>query len=371
MSAMESYYGHVRTQLDAILLFEACRKGIIPRISRRLTERERLQIRSGSIYVWDETEASMRRWTDSKTWSASRVSGSFLTYREMEPMPHRPTPYAKRKKGGESHRYKVGGLFKQSFSITTSTNLKFHMICYYTKEDLVSGKLLQPSMDPKLKNIALPLEMYPDNSSAGSTLTPVTTTNPLNSGSESEVENSGDASSSSGANRSSKASPLPQASRVNDVNPPGLPQLRPPPFASSPHPLQLGNPAPGATHLQGPHYDYTYYHYPHQEYTVHPYYHPTHHPQPFPAPPAPPPLQYSGYSGYPLPAVRLTSQHLPSPPESTSPKTVLQSEQQQQPKAHCGPTTPPTDRSPSDSPLIKCVPEDRRALSMLDKALSI
>ncbi|CAJ0755022.1 1821_t:CDS:2 [Entrophospora sp. SA101] len=26
----------------------------------------------------------MRRWTDGKSWSASRINGSFLTYRELE-----------------------------------------------------------------------------------------------------------------------------------------------------------------------------------------------------------------------------------------------------------------------------------------------
>ncbi|CAP72744.1 uncharacterized protein PODANS_2_1730, partial [Podospora anserina S mat+] len=62
----------------------ACRLGLLPRVQRRLSEKERQQIRSGSVYVWDEREAGMRRWTDGKSWSASRVSGSFLTYREME-----------------------------------------------------------------------------------------------------------------------------------------------------------------------------------------------------------------------------------------------------------------------------------------------
>ena len=81
---METYYGQVKTPQDAIVLLEACRLGILPRVQRRLSERERTQITSGSIFVWDEREAGMRRWTDGKSWSASRVSGSFLTYREME-----------------------------------------------------------------------------------------------------------------------------------------------------------------------------------------------------------------------------------------------------------------------------------------------
>lgn len=43
----------------------------------------------------------MKRWTDGKSWSASRVSGSFLTYREMEgkrggSLPAGSTPVPKR-----------------------------------------------------------------------------------------------------------------------------------------------------------------------------------------------------------------------------------------------------------------------------------
>lgn len=100
---METYTGHVRSPADAVLLFEACRIGLLPRVQRRLSEKERQQIKSGSVFVWDEREAGMRRWTDGKSWSASRVSGSFLTYREMEGkrggnLPT-PTPQPKRPSG--------------------------------------------------------------------------------------------------------------------------------------------------------------------------------------------------------------------------------------------------------------------------------
>ena len=81
---MDTYYGQIKIPQDAIILFEACRLGMLPRVQRRLSERERNEIRSGSVFVWDEREAGMRRWTDGKSYSASRVSGSFLTYREME-----------------------------------------------------------------------------------------------------------------------------------------------------------------------------------------------------------------------------------------------------------------------------------------------
>src|SRR5271154_1113030 len=132
---METYYGHVRTPADAILLFEACRLGVLPRVQRRLSEKERASIRSGSVFVWDEREAGMRRWTDGKSWSASRVSGSFLTYREMEGKrsgggrrgDETPSPEPDGSSDGrgdfpddevDGYRYKPDGLMKQSFSIT-------------------------------------------------------------------------------------------------------------------------------------------------------------------------------------------------------------------------------------------------------------
>ncbi|KAG7104748.1 cAMP-independent regulatory protein pac2 like [Verticillium longisporum] len=82
MAGLETYHGYVRTLADAIMLFEACRLGLLPRVQRRPSKKEARSIRPGSVFVWDEKEAGMRRWTDGRSWSASRVSGSFLTYRE-------------------------------------------------------------------------------------------------------------------------------------------------------------------------------------------------------------------------------------------------------------------------------------------------
>ncbi|KAL1896224.1 Gluconate transport-inducing protein [Ceratocystis pirilliformis] len=178
---METYYGLVRTPADAIKLFEACRVGILPRVQRRLSEKERQAIRPGSVFVWDEREAGMRRWTDGKSWSASRVSGSFLTYREMEgkrssgfgaPLsaPRRNagrTPDSGRgsdedqdNNEPEGYRYKPDGLMKQSFSITAQNGQHLHLISYYTRPG--SHNLMMPTTDPSLRQIVPPKGMYPD-----------------------------------------------------------------------------------------------------------------------------------------------------------------------------------------------------------------
>ncbi|KAK7728220.1 Gluconate transport-inducing protein [Cytospora paraplurivora] len=178
---METYHGLVRTPADAIKLFEACRVGLLPRVQRRLSEKERQSIRSGSVFVWDEREAGMRRWTDGKSWSASRVSGSFLTYREMEGKRGGGFGTSRRSAGktpdsgggsdvdgddGEpdGYRYKADGLMKQSFSITTSQGQHLHLISYYSRPHPNEPELSQPSTDPSLRHIVPVKGMYPESS---------------------------------------------------------------------------------------------------------------------------------------------------------------------------------------------------------------
>ncbi|KIW87428.1 uncharacterized protein Z519_12064 [Cladophialophora bantiana CBS 173.52] len=196
---METYNGLVRTPTDAIILFEACRLGILPRVQRRLSEKERQSIRSGSVFVWDEREAGMRRWTDGKSWSASRVSGSFLTYREMEGKrggnsytnPARPgtkTPEAAQddpsqagegEEGPDGYRYKPDGLMKQSFSITTSQGQHLHLISYYSRSHPTSQVLRQPSTDPNLASIQPAKGMYPESTINDQSAVPPVTRSPM------------------------------------------------------------------------------------------------------------------------------------------------------------------------------------------------
>ncbi|EST05502.1 Gluconate transport inducer 1/Pac2 [Kalmanozyma brasiliensis GHG001] len=151
-----TYRGHIKTTKDAILLLAACdlvddagAPGLPPprRVNRRLLDSERADlICSGSIFVWDEKEAGMRRWTDGKCWSASRVSGCFLTYRELEA---RKKPSSSITGGPTSNLYKADGLIKQSFSMTTTSGRKLHVISYYTKRDVREGLLRRVSEDPR------------------------------------------------------------------------------------------------------------------------------------------------------------------------------------------------------------------------------
>jgi Gti1/Pac2 family transcription factor len=144
----------------------------------------------------------MRRWTDGKSWSASRVSGSFLTYREMEgkrggnafapPVTTTSTPNRQRTPGSnsgsdldmdgqdeEGYRYKADGLMKQSFSITTATQQKLHLISYYARSHPQAGQLMRPSNDPNLKHIRPAKGMYPESTVHEQQNVPVVTQSPM------------------------------------------------------------------------------------------------------------------------------------------------------------------------------------------------
>ena len=142
----------------------------------------------------------MRRWTDGKSWSASRVSGSFLTYREMEgkrggnnyapPLARAGrTPDSTRgsdsdmelggDEGPDGYRYKPDGLMKQSFSITTSTGNHLHLISYYSRSHPTAQGLMQPTNDPNLRHIRPAKGMYPESTVHEQNIPPVTRT-PMN-----------------------------------------------------------------------------------------------------------------------------------------------------------------------------------------------
>ncbi|KAK1028916.1 Gluconate transport-inducing protein [Friedmanniomyces endolithicus] len=191
ISGMDTYNGLVRTPADAIILFEACRIGLLPRVQRRLSEKERQSIKSGSVFVWDEREAGMRRWTDGKSWSASRVSGSFLTYREMEGK-RGGSNFDKNANrdgiqgnegdsdgGPDGYRYKPDGLMKQSFSITTNNGQHLHLISYFSRTTAVTQSLMQPSNDPQLRHIRPEKGMYPESTVHEQSTIPAITRGPM------------------------------------------------------------------------------------------------------------------------------------------------------------------------------------------------
>jgi len=72
------FIGFIETTYDALLIFEAARRGAIPRITRRLNDPEKPMIHSGAVFLFDEHESGIKRWTDGIVWSPSRILGNFL-----------------------------------------------------------------------------------------------------------------------------------------------------------------------------------------------------------------------------------------------------------------------------------------------------
>ncbi|KAF9290025.1 hypothetical protein BGZ68_008106 [Mortierella alpina] len=107
----KAFHGRIEDTRDALIILEACRQGLLPRINRRLLAAERegivkaepydenssgpatrtrqattanpSLIEAGSVFVFDEDESRICRWTDGKIWSPSRICGNFLVYREL------------------------------------------------------------------------------------------------------------------------------------------------------------------------------------------------------------------------------------------------------------------------------------------------
>lgn len=90
--------GWIETTGDALLILEAARRGLIPRVTRRLVDAERRMIASGSVFVFDEQESGIKRWTDGVFWSPSRILGNFLLYRETD---RKGAGHGRRRKGSD------------------------------------------------------------------------------------------------------------------------------------------------------------------------------------------------------------------------------------------------------------------------------
>ncbi|KAI9144250.1 Gti1/Pac2 family-domain-containing protein [Paraphysoderma sedebokerense] len=154
---MESFYGLVDTLYDALLLVEAARIGVIPRVMSRMTR----GIKPGSIFVYQEEESGIKRWTDGRSWCSARVYGSFLYYKETEPRT--------RKKKRPSTSEGAEGLADDQSGVSASTESSGTTGSSKLKTDGLIKKCIsvetrdnmQPSSSPLFANIKIPKGMYP------------------------------------------------------------------------------------------------------------------------------------------------------------------------------------------------------------------
>ncbi|KAJ7505869.1 Gti1/Pac2 family-domain-containing protein [Mycena galericulata] len=150
---------HIRDVADAHKVLEAVRLNILPLIRRRLVAHERAQLKSGNVFVWEESEDSdeggLVRWTEGRRWSQSRMRGDCLFYEEKIETTHeeKQAKAARRaSKASDSatsvppppkrkdRPSKVDGLTKQTYSVTVnmpgaSNSRKWHIVAYFSAYD--------------------------------------------------------------------------------------------------------------------------------------------------------------------------------------------------------------------------------------------
>lgn len=146
---------HIRNAQDALILFEAVRLNILPLITRRLNGNERSQLKSGDIFVWEESEnkGALSRWTDGRRWSQSRMRGDYLWYQEQIDISQEerdakaarralktldPTSSPSTVSRRQDRPAKPGGLIKQTYSTMvrhTSSWKKWHIVAYFSEDE--------------------------------------------------------------------------------------------------------------------------------------------------------------------------------------------------------------------------------------------
>lgn len=199
-----TFYGHIGSTQDALLLFETCLRSIFNHLDRRPHNRERASlIKSGNVFVYEEDSSGIKRWTDGVPWSPSCILGDFLVYRELE----RPFPLGEKRKAmkrskrspgtskapeiyggsnngmsngynvasaaasifdfansnsetdrsligslGDSYGFKEDGLVKKAISVTVG-GASYHLVAYYTVADVKNNKFYTPTEDSRFQAV--------------------------------------------------------------------------------------------------------------------------------------------------------------------------------------------------------------------------
>ncbi|KAI0690433.1 Gti1/Pac2 family-domain-containing protein [Cytidiella melzeri] len=131
----------VRNVHDAQVILHAVALKKLPIVRRRLDDDERLALRPGNIYVWEErstnpldsssnTLESIQRFTDGRSWGPSKARDDFLLYYEKEGTSR--ASIMQRSQGLEPLR-----LVKQTYSAYVDGpkhSRKWHLNAYYSQD---------------------------------------------------------------------------------------------------------------------------------------------------------------------------------------------------------------------------------------------
>lgn len=79
-----TYRGHVASTQDALIVVEACLRGVLYHICRRPRASEESSLaKSGNIFVYESRSSGIRSWEDGITWSTPQRVGNFEVCRQL------------------------------------------------------------------------------------------------------------------------------------------------------------------------------------------------------------------------------------------------------------------------------------------------
>ncbi|RKO99621.1 hypothetical protein CXG81DRAFT_3260, partial [Caulochytrium protostelioides] len=146
----------VETTVDALVLFQAARQGLVARASRRLVHAEKTALASGATFIYDEEGSGIRRWTDGRLWSPSRILDNFLIYRELDQKMTRQEGGALRRITPGSRSRSRRGLLKRTFSVQIDGHC-WHLVNYVATRHC--AQLPRPHLLPWLAALRIPAEL--------------------------------------------------------------------------------------------------------------------------------------------------------------------------------------------------------------------
>ncbi|KAF9482216.1 hypothetical protein BDN70DRAFT_930192 [Pholiota conissans] len=160
----------IRSTNDAHRIFAAIQKGVLHMVTRRLDADERLALRSGCIYAWEErgphselTGLGIERFTEGRRWSPSRVRDEFLFYYEK----YAPPPDANHTVIGINADRQLqpprdwDPLVKQTYSVWVQTEKgrrKWHLTAYFTQTTI--DQLGTIDDNPQIRDIVVEEGMF-------------------------------------------------------------------------------------------------------------------------------------------------------------------------------------------------------------------
>lgn len=100
------------------------------------------------VFVWCEDYTDIKRWRDGRSWTGSRVDGSFQKHKELD----------------EDNSFGPDGLVKRTLSITTSDGKVWRLVNYLPRSHEGLSSLTEPGNDLKFQYIRPSEDLYGNNS---------------------------------------------------------------------------------------------------------------------------------------------------------------------------------------------------------------